>query len=1293
MARLIAVANGLYYPSPLRVVAGIARVLEIPADTAGRVLRILDPCAGRGSAALFLTRLLTCYAEPHKVTRAELFGIELHRNRAELAAPHFTRLLQTNALTARVEQKAFDLLFHNPPYHDSGDEDKRLEHAFLKRMTAYLRPGGILVHIVPQSRLAISAEFLAHYYQDIKVFRFPQSEYNVFKQVVLFGVRRETVLEDKTTAKQLKFLAEAGPKGLPPLNCPGEVAKLERLVEATNLPCYPEVSEELERLKVYPPLPDKYSLGVSDDEIKYTLTLSQSNRPVSLFASGEYNSIQALSEARQVGVWANRNLQELVGSHFEQNQGHMLHRPLTPLREGQAAMLTAVGLLNNLVLEDDDGLRVLVKGRTFKEYKLKKVEKDEDGSIKSRTEREVVKSQLSALDLQTGEVTEIEQVQMTAFVERFGNSIRRQMLSNYPPLYVPGQNNPTTCQLEAGLTRLGRKPLGGQAVAIVAGAYSLLLQNCAIFAAEMGVGKSLMGTAAAWLSGGRRVLVECPPQLVKKWVREILQTVPGAQAEIVSNVGELRAAIRRIRHFETELAKKGKSGDIGSDALPPYFVVISRTDLKLGSRWQGAAAFKRGRDAEGETVRLAYCPRCGSPVTDKDEKPLTLVEELGRKKLKCPAPRRIWQAEKKAWTDMACGKNGKPLLCDEPLWQTKCSPVPASSAAFTGSSVRLFAAPQDTLIQEGPRKVPLAHYIKSHLSGFFDTLIEDEVHEVKAEGSAQGACAGILAEAIKRVISLTGTLSGGKASNLFFILWRFSRDIRREFRLDEEDLWVQKYGIVERTIFTKSSDNREVEEDGAMSDRREFSHERRVEKPGMNPAILLKLIGCTVFLKLADVARDLPPYTEKVITLPLDGDAGDPNTQAGQYQKLETDLITAVKAALQNGSTRLLGAMANSLLAWPDNPTRTEIVLDPKDKKPVASAQALPEDKRYPKEQALVDLYRQERCSGRRMLVFLANTKSRSVVARVKGVLEEAGAKVAFLNSDRIKPEDREEWVAKQVQAGVDVLLSHPKPIQTGLDLLSFPTLVFWQLQYSTYIMRQASRRSWRIGQKLPITVYHMVYEGTAQHTGLTLIAKKVRASQVLEGELSNDGLVEMADDGEDGESLLELARAIAGNGNFSRRDTDHAAASVEKPLADGEMSSLSLEGLFNSLHEQELEAARFVLEDEKANPAELEAAIERIYASTISDAAALNGVPQTQISVKTEVGKHSTLPAPDETRQLVMSMPPAAPSTLTQVEIQGSKPTLEELREVLLTARHKKLAGNGRKRNTPVSPLQLSMF
>ena len=551
MARLVAVANGLYYPTPLRIIAGIADRLSLPSVSSDPqcTLRVLDPCAGRGSAALFLTRLLTLtrtgnaglqdVGQSQNGSGAELFGIELDRTRAELAAPHFTRLLQTNTLSARVEQKAFDLILHNPPYHDSGDGDKRLEHSFLKRVTAYLKPGGVLLHIVPQSRLAISAEFLAHYYTDIEVLRFPLPEYEVFRQVVLLGVRREYALEDSRTARRLKSLAEAGPDGLSPLICPAQVGLVEKLVEEVRLPRYPEVVEELERLRQHPPLTEAgedrftstltltptstptntatstFSTSSIATAPQYLLPLSTANRPVSPFASTEYNPAQALAEARQNGVWANHQLRELVGE-VGQGQGQrtsdrlgnreqagILYRPLTPLREGQAAMLTAVGLLNNLVLEDEGGQRVLVKGRTFKEYRLRRIERDEDGSVKSRTEREVVRSQLTALDLQTGEATEIEHSDMAAFIERFGPSIRRQMLSNYPPLYLPGQAHPTTRQLEAGLTRLGRKPLGADSRwRLWPERIPSCLQRLCHLQCRDGVAESrCMGAAAAWLVG------------------------------------------------------------------------------------------------------------------------------------------------------------------------------------------------------------------------------------------------------------------------------------------------------------------------------------------------------------------------------------------------------------------------------------------------------------------------------------------------------------------------------------------------------------------------------------------------------------------------------------------------------------------------------------------------------------------------------------------------------------------------------------------------------------------------
>ena len=47
--------------------------------------------------------------------------------------------------------------------------------------------------------------------------------------------------------------------------------------------------------------------------------------------------------------------------------------------------------------------------------------------------------------------------------------------------------------------------------------------------------------------------------------------------------------------------------------------------------------------------------------------------------------------------------------------------------------------------------------------------------------------------------------------------------------------------------------------------------------------------------------------------------------------------------------------------------------------------------------------------------------------------------------------------------------ICHPKIVETGLDLLDFPTILFHETGYSLHTLRQASRRSWRIGQHRPV--------------------------------------------------------------------------------------------------------------------------------------------------------------------------------------------------------------------------------
>src|SRR5581483_12035204 len=281
-----------------------------------------------------------------------------------------------------------------------------------------------------------------------------------------------------------------------------------------------------------------------------------------------------------------------------------------------------------------------------------------------------------------------------------------------------------------------------------------------------------------------------------------------------------------------------------------------------------------------------------------------------------------------------------------------------------------------------------------------------------------------------------------------------------EFGYRDEAKWVSRYGIVER-ISKKDPDA--YTDDGRHSKRRSYLT-RTVEKPGVSPAVLFDLIGNTVFLRLADVARDLPPYSERVALYPLDQtqDAAAAS-QARCYQRLAQDLRQAVLAALHDGSRRLLGIYLQALLAYPDACTGGETILDPLSGRVLAHAPALPADRLNPKEQALVELVRRERARGRRVLVYLTHTETRDLSPRLRSVLEHARFGVAVLKASTVAADRREEWVAARVREGADVLLCHPRLVQTGLDLIDWPSIIWYQTEYSVYVMRQASRRSWRL--------------------------------------------------------------------------------------------------------------------------------------------------------------------------------------------------------------------------------------
>ena len=326
------------------------------------------------------------------------------------------------------------------------------------------------------------------------------------------------------------------------------------------------------------------------------------------------------------------------------------------------------------------------------------------------------------------------------------------------------------------------------------------------------------------------------------------------------------------------------------------------------------------------------------------------------------------------------------------------------------------------------------------MRGFFDLLITDEVHEYKGRGSAQGIAAGVLADACGKSLSLSGTLMGGYSSTLFHLLYRFSPEIRTEFGRSEEGRWIERYGFVEHSI-GKPDD--ESMEDGRNSRRKKFRKVVR-ERPGLAPSALFHLIGNTVFLRLSDVASGLPDYTEQILLSSMDSEKdGTGYSQRSAYDTVFEELRKELAEALKSGSKRLLATYLQTLLAYPDGCTKGETVFDPRSGDVIVQVPPLSESKLYPKEQALIDLVAAERMEGRRVLVYVTHTGTRDITGRMDDILTRHGFRVAVMKADAVAPNKREKWVADRVKEGIDVLICHPRLVQTGLDLIDFPTIVW----------------------------------------------------------------------------------------------------------------------------------------------------------------------------------------------------------------------------------------------------------
>lgn len=73
------------------------------------------------------------------------------------------------------------------------------------------------------------------------------------------------------------------------------------------------------------------------------------------------------------------------------------------------------------------------------------------------------------------------------------------------------------------------------------------------------------------------------------------------------------------------------------------------------------------------------------------------------------------------------------------------------------------------------------------------------------------------------------------------------------------------------------------------------------------------------------------------------------------------------------------------------------------------------------------------------------------------------GANVAILRSNTVAADSRTEWIAKKVNTGVNIIICSIRLVEVGIDLIMTPTLMFYQFDWSMFIMAQAAKRAFEL--------------------------------------------------------------------------------------------------------------------------------------------------------------------------------------------------------------------------------------
>lgn len=1020
---------------------------------------ILDPSCGDGRVADYLAKTWGGFS----------YGNEINDDRYQLAK---TLLFAcTHGPQESLQVKGFfDVIYVNPPYDYSEDaEGERIELLHARQAAHWLRPRGLLVALIPE-HLAHKERFWkwwTGWFDSTQIYRTPPDVYERDgKQVVLFGLKKYSVSHygnEFEGKRQVERIEQEG---------------IEHLTPCASEPRVTVAAQTWDRKT-----PRAFRNALPKGE-QILLTL-QGHNPL------------------DTSEFQNLTLPPRSQTHF---------RPVIPPRPGHLAQLIAVGVLNGeRVYLDDEPFIILGASEKYKDAATEELE--DGGSRTVETERSAW--QIHLLSEVTGQYRMVDSrtPEYATFLAENLEFLLRAAQVSAPPLYdgdydrlIPYFNRIHSPRDLPG--RSGNGLLTAQKH-VVAGLHELLkTSHSAVLVGEMGTGKTCTSIALAMVQALEagiekpRVVVMAPAVVAPKWVEEVEAVLrefkakgfligqERKQAHYVPQRMTLTEALRHLEAVEKDVldgkyvsSHRHRRVKVGKPILDiqrawaydgPALIVLTYNKAKDGSKWEHAPTTRKVHervkvdDGTGSypprfvkvtrTNEAFSCPDCGHIFRDEDGGYWSVHEQFrakgnGRKQQQCPA-------------------------CGCKLFQY----IPYKRGG----------------------KWPAAFHIAQHHTGEY-FLIVDELHNSAGADTDIGRAMAALAFNSWKNLGMTGTIFNGYAKSLFHLLYRLDHEFRQMYKHTECKLFEAHHGLT-KTITTR----RNLRSTGAYGYDRweETTHERPA--PGATPAMAAMLLKQAVFLSLAEIGVELPPYDEYALPVEVDGGDEDFDDLEMGLKELRQMRQAAAKKMILSGG-KAMGAFSKYMwaaLGWIDCPEGETIVIGDEEDGERFHLPRCPEPAGgFPKDRKVVDLVIDRLNRGRGVAVFFEQVNRRPAWPRIKRLLEGRGVE-PFVLTASVSAEERMPRIHKYVKSveanHPPVLLANGALVKEGVDLLDFPTIVEFGQNYQVNLVRQRDRRSWRLGQEKDVEVIFAYYEGSGQQAALYHIAAKLQAAHQIDGQVSN---------------------------------------------------------------------------------------------------------------------------------------------------------------------------------------------